>query len=146
MHSRGSSENGVDDPPRGLDAVRSGEQALLPVHRLGEQPGIGGLALAVDLMVVLVGELDAAAPQVLAGLVDLHVQRDLLARLEAEQQVVRVRRVLGVGEEALRRSLELDQHLGSGDRQVLAGADVERDTGPAPVLDAEPQGDERLHV
>src|SRR5215211_7954105 len=37
------------------------------------------------------------------------------------------------------RPLELEEHLGHPRRQALARADIERDAGPAPVVDVQPQ-------
>ena len=42
-------------------------------------------------------------------------------------------------EEKQRRLLELDGDLGDALGEALAGADVEGDTGPAPVFDLEPK-------
>ena len=50
------------------------------------------------------------------------------------------RRCLGVLEEEQRRLLELDGDLGDALGEALAGADVERDARPAPVLDFEAEG------
>ncbi len=46
----------------------------------------------------------------------------------------------GVFEEEQRRLLELDGDLGDALGEALAGADVEGNAGPAPVLDLEPEG------
>ena len=47
-------------------------------------------------------------------------------------------------EQAVRDLAVLDRDLGRALGQALAGPDVERDAGPAPVVDHEPGGDERL--
>jgi len=51
-----------------------------------------------------------------------------------------------VGEEPLRRWPEPDEHLGGRLGQPLAGAQVPRHAPPAPGVDEEPHGTERLHV
>ena len=54
--------------------------------------------------------------------------------------------VAAVLEQAVGDRPELDRDLGRALRQPLAGPEVERDAGPAPVVDLEPGGDERLRL
>ena len=56
------------------------------------------------------------------------------------------RSVVGVhrAERGVRSALELDRDRRLAPRQTLAGPDVERRVGPAPVVDEELRGDERL--
>ena len=51
-----------------------------------------------------------------------------------------------VGEQQVRHALELDRDLGDALRQPLAGAQVERHAGPAPVVDLQARRDEGLGV
>ena len=74
-------------------------------------------------------------------------QPDPRRRVELDDELVRLRVAVAVrerGEAELRRVLEHEPELGLRRRQLLAGADEERDAGPAPVLDVEPQRRVRL--
>jgi hypothetical protein len=73
-----------------------------------------------------------------------HTEGDGHVGPEPEAHVVRPLDLLAEGR--ARRRLELDQHLGAGDREALARADVEGHPRPAPVVDLEPHRGERLHV
>ncbi len=68
-------------------------------------------------------------------------------RIDLVTEVVRfVGELLVRGEHLLRRSMELHAHLGAGDRKVLARPDIERNAGPAPRVDVQTYGRERLDV
>src|SRR5205807_5225114 len=72
-------------------------------------------------------------------------ERDALVRLDVDEEDVRAqplrRRLL---ERRVRRALELDRDRRLTPREALAGPDVERRVGPAPVVDVELRGDVRL--
>src|SRR5262249_52134822 len=51
-----------------------------------------------------------------------------------DHQLVRRRRAVQLTERLVRRRLEDDRDLGRAQRQALAGAQVERHAGPAPVV------------
>src|SRR5690606_18660376 len=97
------------------------------------QSGIGGGAGTLHLLVVLVGEVDRAALELFAWLLDLHVERHPFAGLQPEQEVVGVGDLgLGAGEEEAWRLTPLDEHLGGGGGETLAGTDEERHARPPP--------------
>ena len=64
----------------------------------------------------------------------LHADADLNAGREEEANVVMHRRLF-IREDDLGRSVELDSDLGGGDGEILAGADVDRNPLPTPVID-----------
>ncbi len=71
----------------------------------------------------------------------VHAQRDEDVGADAKAHMVRrvvVRRI------DRRRAAQAHQHLGAGDRQALAGADVERHALPAPGVDEQAHGGEGL--
>ena len=70
-------------------------------------------------------------------------QQDPLVGLDAQREQVRLGRRGALAEEHQRRQLELDRDLGGAAGEALAGAQVERHVGPAPVLDLEPSARRR---
>ncbi|EFF48542.1 hypothetical protein XAUC_10850 [Xanthomonas citri pv. aurantifolii str. ICPB 10535] len=72
---------------------------------------------------------------------------DVFLRLQLEGQAVR-HRVLAVGafEQPVRHRLERHHDAGGALGQTLAGAQVERHAGPAPVIDMRGDGDKGFHV
>ena len=72
-------------------------------------------------------------------------QGDPLVRLDPQDQGVRLLLLdLRCADRQMRWPLKLQDHLGHARWQALAGADVERDAGPAPVVDVQPQRREGL--
>ena len=72
------------------------------------------------------------------------MEADGLFRLEPDDQLVRLRRRAARGEDRVRHVLELNKDLGVAGRHALAGAQVERDALPPPIVDVRLQGDEGL--
>jgi hypothetical protein len=69
----------------------------------------------------------------------VHDQPDPGRGVELDDQLVGFRAPEPGREAELRRLLEDEPKLGLGDRQMLAGADEERDARPAPVVDLQAQ-------
>src|SRR5689334_10903612 len=89
-------------------------------------------------------ELHAFASHRFARRLDARAFRDDDFRAETKTKIVRVRAFHIV--EDRRRRFQVDHHFGRGDRQFLAGADVERHAAPALVVDVHAQRDECFHV
>ena len=109
-------------------------------------PGVADQALVGrPLLAALVpGEqLDGLAAHRLAGPLGPGAERDRHVRGQPEAQVVAVGR-LDLVEDHLGRLAQLDQDLGRGHRQRLAGADVDRHAAPAPRVEVEAQRREGL--
>ncbi len=75
-----------------------------------------------------------------------HAQGNTFVRLQADDQLVADLQALLGGEDIVRRFLEVDDDLRQLLRHALAGTQVERHTGPAPVANVGTQGDEGLGV
>src|SRR5690606_12404831 len=73
-------------------------------------------------------------------------QRNALLRLQADDQLVADQLTLLRGKDVVRRRLEVDNDLRQLLRHALAGTQVERHAGPAPVADFRPQRDEGFGV
>ena len=136
-------EQRLDDAPGLVDRVEVREQLRVAAQRVAEQ-ALVRLRLLGVLLVEEQVEVDPVEG-VLARL--LRHQADLGPGLglHPDDQLV------GVGDHPPadpepRRALEHDPDLGRLDRHRLAGADVERHPGPAPVVDLELQRDEGLGV
>src|SRR5579875_715558 len=128
-------EHPVDHLPGGLDRVLAREQRRVALERIGEQP------LVVELLLgplLAQEQLPLLAHELLAGPLDAGRERDRGARSDLEAQIVAAPgRLPGIGEDLGRRSLELDQDLGGGDRQPLPRPQVEGHAMPAPAVQVE---------
>ena len=71
-------------------------------------------------------------------------ERNRHVRCQPETEIVALGRLL-LAKYCLRRLPKLDEHLRGGNGERLAGADIERHTGPAPGIEMQAQGGERLH-
>ncbi len=135
----------VDELPLLLDLVLAREQRRVAEHRVEDQPLVrlgqpGAEGAAVEEV-----HVHGADRHPGPGHLGADRERDALVRLHVDQQHVRPQAVAGdLLERRVRRALELDRDRRLAPRQALAGADVERRVGPAPVVDVELRGDVRL--
>src|SRR5476649_1296254 len=136
---------GVEDRvyhlPGGLDRVFAGEQALIAPAGIADQALV---RWPLDAGLVAGEELDRLAGHRLARSLGPGSERDRHIGRQPEAQEVAVGR-LDLREDHLWWLTKLDERLGCGDRQGLARPDVDRHAAPAPGVEVEPEGDERLH-
>src|SRR5271165_1654003 len=135
----------VEDPPAQLDLLLPGEQRRVADEDIEQQPLVGlGTGLGEGLAV---GEVHVHVPDLHARTRHLRAEpdRDPLVRLDPDHQRV-LAEFLGVGgrERQVRRALEDQRDFRNAARQPLARTQVERHSGPAPGVDAEPQRGVRL--
>src|SRR5579859_3285716 len=135
----------VEDPPAELDLGLPREQRRIADEDVEQQPLVGfgaglGERLAVGEVHVHVADLHRRARHLRA-----EPDRDALVRLDPDHQRV-LAELLGVGggERQVRGAVEDQRDLRHAAREPLPGAQVERDPGPAPGVDAEPQRGVRL--
>ena len=127
----GWSRIGVDDSPLRLDGVLAREQDRVAFHRVAEQ-ALVGVHLAADVFARRAAPPRGrpsprpASSNARRGRWRRRA-RGGSAHSSAARTVSPKRRA--------RRRLQLDEHLGAGHRQALAGADVEGHAGPAQVVD-----------
>src|SRR5438445_5616136 len=139
VRGRCGAENGLDDRPRRFDRVLPREERRVARHRISQQPLVGVHLLPVRVVHHL--QLRRLGDHLLPGPLHAGADGDLHLRAQLEEDVVRVPR----REPAERRPAQRDQHLRRGRREALARPDEERHTVPAPRVDVEPRGGERLH-
>src|SRR4051794_14861667 len=134
----------VDDGPRLLHLVRAREERGVAQERVEDQRLVR--VGAVDLEGGAIREVHRDVPDVDAEARDLRAeaQHDPLVGLDPHREQVGLRVRGAVAEQPVGDVLELDRDLRRALRQPLAHPEVERDTGPAPVVDGEPRRDERL--
>src|SRR5215471_11921354 len=127
-------KQGLNDAPRLLHAVLSGEEHGVPVQGVTEKPLVG-LRLFPEFLGEEQREIDGPC-QSGTGLHDLHHQVGSGSGIDPQDELVGMRWVLR--ERQMWRELEDYSYLGRLRRERLAGTDEEWDTRPAPVVDLEP--------
>ncbi len=130
--------------PGGFDSVAVGEEGSVAEHGVEQETLVavgGGLAEGFGVAEVHVDRADVHAG---AGDLGAEAEGDALVGLDAHGEDVGLDAfaafALLVLEEEQRRQLELDGDLGDALGEALAGADVEGNSGPAPVFDLEAEG------
>ena len=137
VHRRRGIQQRLEHPPRLLDGVLAREAHRVADERRVQEHLVRRRALA-SLLGELDVELDAARPAHV-GPVRVDDQPDARARIELDDELVRLGHPRLREDLEPRRVLEDEPELGLRDGKALAGTDEERHTGPAPVLDVEPK-------
>src|SRR5579884_2870337 len=132
-------QNALDEAPRGFDCIAACEQRLVADHATEEQAFVGfrlgaGKGRAVEEIHVDGANLHF---DFRPGHFGRELERDAFVRLDTQYKDVWLNLAvrLALLEENKRRLLELDGDFRDTLGQVLAGAQVERNVGPAPVVD-----------
>src|SRR5215510_10047719 len=142
---------GVEDrlyraPPR-LDVVGALEQRCISDHAVIEQRFVSRVAR--DLEISPVGEIHADGAQThrRAGTLGCEIEGDAFVGLDAEDHPVGIHPLhLGVAEKCVWRLMKTDGNLGPPALQIFAGAQVERNASPTPVVDLQFAREEGLGV
>ena len=131
-----------------LDLVAADEQGWVALDQVEQQPLISDPAA---VFAEGIGEADierdlaqAHALAVEPGRLRHQPQADRLFRLQADDQLVRPGRRAARGEDRIRHVLELDEDLGVALGHALAGAQVEGNALPSPIVDVRLHRDEGL--
>ena len=136
-------DQGRHDPPGLLDVVLAGEAGAVADHRGVQEHLVGRRPLAA-----LLGELHVEVDLLRRGVVaalGVDQQPDPGGRVELDHELVGLRGWQGSSRTPRRGgSLKISRSSHWVDREQLAGADEERDAGPAPVVDLEAHRRERL--
>ncbi len=131
----------VDDAPALLDLLVAGEQRRVAEQHVEQQPLVGLGAGLGERLAVLEVHRDVADLHRRAGHLGAEAQRHALVGLDPHDELVRAQLLgVGLGERQVRRLAEQHGDLGDPAGEPLAGAQVERDAGPAPGLDLEAHG------
>jgi hypothetical protein len=140
-------EERLEDLPRQIDRVATIEERQISLHRVEQQRFVGGRRELAE---------GVAVREVHQHLADVHrrarraraqFQRDTLIGLDPDREQVRLDLILGrVAKEPVRDPLELDRDEGQFLRHPLAGAEVERNICPPPVVDPQLECDEGFNT
>jgi hypothetical protein len=139
--------DGIDDGPRRFDLVTTDEEGGIAGDGFEEEPFVGFGGVGTELGVVT--EMHADGADVEGGTRDFAVEAesDAFVGLKPQGQGIGVEGgATPRREEDMRGATELDADFTDGPGQSFAVAEVEGDTGPAPVIDEEPCGDVGLGV
>src|SRR5271165_1262358 len=148
-HRRGRLDQVHRHLPKAFDPLRAREQGVVAAHRIQDQSLIG-LEHIADMTRVVHGELHAqfVQPHTRTGALAVERQRHFRSIGQIERQVIRpLCADSGTGgEHALGRLAKRDRNDSLSLGKPLAGAQVERYAGPAPVVDGASEGDEGFRV
>ena len=137
-------ERRLDDAPGLFDDVLAGEAAGEAGERVVEEPLVGLLALA-ECRCEVDRDVHVLAVEMRSWRLGLKGERDAVTLAEAEpDQVAAGGRAAAFVEQQARWFPELDDDLGCGGGQGLAGPEVPRHPGPPPRVDLQLGGSERL--
>src|SRR4051794_5403924 len=134
----------VDDAPRLLDLVGPGEQRRVALECVEDERLVRVGRVHAERRPVR--EVHRHRPDVEPQTRDLgpEAQHDPLVRLDADREQVRVGLDALLLEQSMRDIPVLDCDLGRALRQAFASPDIERHSGPAPVVDRQLRRHERL--
>ena len=129
-------EHRLHHAPAGLDVVGALEQRRIADHAVIDQRLVAGARRGLEIVLVVELHLDAADLHARSRDLGAEAQGHALVGLDVQDQIVR-RQALDrrVAEQRERRLLELDGDLGAPLGKRLAGAQIERHAGPAPIVD-----------
>jgi hypothetical protein len=134
----------IDESPGLFDFVRARKECSVAAHRI-EQQTFGGfrarLAEGRSVMEIHFNWLDAKA---CAGHLGMNPQRDSFVGLNTNDEHVQVPQIFI--EQHCRRFFEVNGNFSRRFRKPFAHSHVHRHVGPAPVVDKQTQGDERLSL
>src|ERR1051325_3632448 len=136
-------QHGLDYLPGRLYHVGALKQGGIADETVVEQAFVSGARGVPEVADVIEIHIDQSDFHHRTGHFSAEAQRDPLLRLDLNDELIRVqvfdRRV---PEQYKWRSPELNDDLGRPLGQTFSGAQIERDIGPAPVIDREFQGNE----
>ena len=138
----------IDPGPGLLDLVAMHEQRLVAADHVGEQALVGVRRALVEGSGIAQVEL-ARHDLEPAGARHLHHELKLhaIVRLQADEQAVGIEPVAAaIAEDRMRYRLEGDGDLGIALRHAFSRAQIDRHTGPAPVVDLATDRDEGLGI
>src|ERR1700675_1567249 len=136
-------EHGIDNAPTGFDHVGALEQRGVADHAVMQQAFVA--SRRSDPEIVSIGEVHIHFAELHRGSGSLggEAQRDAFFRLDVQHQLVGHHVFhLSFAEQHEGRAPELNYDMGMASGQPLAGAQIEGNSRPAPVVDEEPHGDE----
>lgn len=127
--------DGVDDAPSFEDLVVPGKEGRIAKNGIAEEAFVGFGGVGTELVRVAklhIDGLHAAASRAFG----VEAEVDALIRLEADMHGVTAEKITKLrAEEGSGRATKDDDDFGRAGGEVFAGAKIERDAGPAPVID-----------
>ena len=137
----------LNDAPAGFDHVGALEERRVADHAIAQEALVAGAVFDAEIIAVVEVHVDEAELHHGARNFRAEAERDAFFRLDVNDQAIRFEIFYGgVAEEDEWRAAKLDDDFGGALREALAGAEVEGNAGPAPVVDLEFQRDEGFGV
>src|SRR6266700_2931410 len=124
--------------PAGFHAVGALKQDVVADHAVIEQRLVAGRGLGLEIILVAKLHFDAAGGDRRPRHLGVELQRDAFGGLDADHEIVLSQLLDGrAGEHRKGRLAELDRHFRALEAKRLAGAQIEGDAGPAPIVDGQ---------
>ena len=135
----------LDPGPGGLHLVAAHEERGIAAHHIEDQPLIGLGPSGLERVGIGEVERRRLEPHAAGAWVLAHqLQPYTFVRLKAHDQAVWLDRSGVAAEYRVRYGAKLNDNLGDALRQALAGAQIERYVGPAPIVDVGLERHERF--
>src|ERR1700676_1237383 len=140
-------ENGLDDAPAGFNHVGAVEESGVAGHAVAKEAFVAGAVFGAEIRVVVKIHIDEAETHDGAGNFCAEAERDAFIGLDVDDHAIGFDVFdRGVTEKNKGSAAKLHDDFGGALREALAGAEVEGNARPAPVVDQKFQGNEGLGV
>src|ERR1700687_1923755 len=137
----------LDHAPAGFNHVRTLEEGGIAGHAIAEQALVTSAVFGAEIGAVVEIHIHEAELHDRAGNFCAEAERDAFVGLDVDDQAIRLQIFnRGVAEENERSATELNDDFGGAPLEALAGAEIERHAGPAPVVNLQLHGDEGFGV
>src|SRR5580704_16669516 len=128
--------NRGDDAPLGLYLVAASKEGCISTHRIEQKRLVGRWTLGTEHGLVGKVRIHGERAHLVARPLGIEGDSDSLVGLNAQGDDIRPKLLVRrARKESLRRAFEVHANFGELACQTLAGANVERHAGPAPVID-----------
>ena len=137
-----SIDQSLNGTPAGLDRVGPLEQCGVPDQAIIDQRLVPDRGQRREIVPVGEVHFDPVDLDIGAGPLGAEAERQPLVRLDAEHQDIWGQSLdRGIAKKCIGRLTKLHRNFRGSGGKVLAGAQIERHTGPAPIIDAELERD-----
>src|SRR5690349_19896683 len=140
-------KDGLHGSPSRFDIVSAVKQGRITDHAVVNERFVSGVGRQLEIGLVSKVHADRAQLHVRSGTLRRELECDALVGLDAQDHPVGIHPLhVCAAEERVRSLMKTNSDLGPPALHPLAGAQIERNAGPAPVVDLQLAGHERFNV